>query len=777
MRKQSLLTLMKAITFSLIFISTAIQAQSYEWTVGNGGPSTDEGHALTTDAAGNVFIAGSFNATIDFDPSANDLSMTSNGGADVFIQKLDANGQLLWAKTFGGTSSDYPEDMVTDANGNVYIIGYYRGTVDFDPSDAVDALTAHGVSDIFIEKLDADGNYLWAKSFGGTSLDEGYALAIDAQGYIYTTGLFRSTVDFDPGDGVTELTANGNKDIFIQKLDNDGNFVWAKNIGGSSNDKAFELVVDATGNVYITGTYEGTVDFDPTANTVSRTSRGYSDIFVEKFDTDGNYIWLNTIEGAETLLSTALAIASDGSVYTTGSFAGEVDFDPNPTAESLISSVGGTDGFIQKINTNGEFVWAKAIGGVSTDAVNFIDLDAHDNILITGSFSSAFNIDPSMAFQSSGLTDAFLVKYDPAGGFVEAVTYGGVSTDAANKTHITPDGSIYTVGTFLSSSIDFDPTSNEYPITNMGGSDAFIQKMKFCITADMPAVSATSTQVCPGENLNLDIISGNLNSATQWVWHEGSCDGNVVAEGMNLQTTPTHSTTYYVAAEGGCITSPICQTIEVVLNQIQTVNLENTTCYGDNFTFADGTVVNNITEAITHTSTLSSLMTGCDSMVTTTVNPISVLAPITEQGKTLISSAPDAMFQWINANTGLPIENATNASFTPTETGNYAVVVTQNGCSATSAPIFIRYIGQNQQAHDILYDFYPNPMFQTLNIDLNIKYIEGDIKLFHITGKQVFAKTIKDQRHVAIDVNDLEQGIYFLEVTLDGIPTTTKLVK
>ena len=158
-----------------------------------------------------------------------------------------------WAKSFGGTSTDQGYSIALDSSGNVYTTGRFQGTADFDPGAGTNNLTAQGDYDVFIQKLDPSGNFLWAKSFGGTSYDVGYSIALDASGNIYTTGLFGGTVDFDPGAGTNNLTAQGNFDVFIQKLDPSGNFLWAKSFGGTSYDVGYSIALDASGNIYTTG--------------------------------------------------------------------------------------------------------------------------------------------------------------------------------------------------------------------------------------------------------------------------------------------------------------------------------------------------------------------------------------------------------------------------------------------------------------------------------------------------------------------------------------------
>ncbi|MCB9335951.1 MAG: SBBP repeat-containing protein, partial [Flavobacteriales bacterium] len=249
----------------LLVFGWSSRAQNFEWVKSFGGSSLNDGYSITVDDSGNVYTTGYFIGTGDFDPGTGIANLTSTGIQDVFVQKLDASGNFLWAKSFGGSYNDYGRSITVDVSGNVYTTGYFIGTGDFDPGADTTNLTSSGGYDIFIQKLDASGNFLWAKSFGGNSEDRGESTTIDDSGNVYTTGYFHNTADFDPGADTANLTSAGFRDIFVQKLDASGNFLWAKSFGGNSNDYGRSITVDASGNVYITGTFEESVDFDPGA--------------------------------------------------------------------------------------------------------------------------------------------------------------------------------------------------------------------------------------------------------------------------------------------------------------------------------------------------------------------------------------------------------------------------------------------------------------------------------------------------------------------------------
>ena len=342
---------------SLIFLTIALlvstgNAQVYEWTKTFGGTEDVYAESITLDENGNVYTAGYFEGIVDFDPSTGVDNHTSSGGRDVFVQKMDANGNFIWAKTFGGTDNtfDILLSIIIDGSGDIYTAGVFQETVDFDPSEGMDNHTSNGNDDIFVQKMDADGNFLWAKTFGGTSAEIGSCITIDESGNVYTSGRFNRTVDFDPSEGIDNHTSNGSgSDIFIHKMDIDGNFVWAKTFEGSGTDLAYSMTVDDSGNLYTTGFYNGTVDFDPSEGIDKHTSKSNSTVFINKMDESGNYLWARTIGGSSNDEGNSIKVDRYGNVYLTGIFQETVDFDPSQVMDNHTSS-GGYDIFIQKMS-------------------------------------------------------------------------------------------------------------------------------------------------------------------------------------------------------------------------------------------------------------------------------------------------------------------------------------------------------------------------------------------------------------------------------------------
>ena len=245
------------ITFCLI---SPLKAQSlsflYAKAVNNSLPQGNnvQTRSVAVDGSGNVYITGYFDYTADFDPGAGVANLTALGyNTNIFLAKYTASGAYVYAKAIYGSNTGQGLAIAVDGSSNVYLSGNYSGTADFDPGAGTVNLTSAGGSDIFLARYDASGNYVWAKSMGGTSNDIGRGIVLDASANIYMVGEFSTTVDFDPGMATVNLTSAGSNDIFLAKYDASGNYVYAKGMGSTGIDIGHGIAIDASSNAYITG--------------------------------------------------------------------------------------------------------------------------------------------------------------------------------------------------------------------------------------------------------------------------------------------------------------------------------------------------------------------------------------------------------------------------------------------------------------------------------------------------------------------------------------------
>lgn len=400
-----------------LFISKLDSSGNYLWAKRIGGSGGDEVASIATDRSGSVITTGSFQGTVDFDPGTGVANLTAAGDSDIFVSKLDSSGNFVWAKRIGGSSFEKGIFVAADSDGNICVTGLFSGTADFDPSEGLENITSLGDWDGFISKFDSNGNYLWTKRIGGTGLDGGGGIAFDNSGNIYASGGFNGTVDFDPGAGVSNLISAGDVDMYVSKFDPLGNFLWAKRIGGSGGDGGAPIALDSGGNIYMTGIFPGTVDFDPGDGVANLVSAGGIDSFVLKLDSSGNYLWAKRFGSSGSDAASSIAVDRNGNVVTTGSFPGTVDFDPGDGIVNLISA-GGTDSFISKLDSSGNYLWAKRIGGSDSDRGLAIGVDGNGNVYSTGYFSGTVDFDPgtrTSEFASKGNLDIFISKLDSSG--------------------------------------------------------------------------------------------------------------------------------------------------------------------------------------------------------------------------------------------------------------------------------------------------------------------------------------------------------------------------
>jgi hypothetical protein len=362
------------------------------WAKRAGGTSGDYGLGIAVDASGNSYATGYFqSATITFGATTLTNASGGSGYSDMYVVKYGVSGSVVWAKRAGGNRGDFGRSISVDASGNSYVTGYFDdSTITFGATKLTNADTL-GSDDMFIAKYDASGGVVWAKRAGGVGFDEGFAIAVDASGNSYVTGHFDSpTITF----GATTLTNAGEKDMYIVKYDSGGDVLWAKSASGVSFDKGFGIALDASGNSYVTG------DFASPAVTIGATtltSAGTYDMFVAKFDPEGDAIWARSAGGIGLDYALGIAVDASGHSYVTGSFSS-----PSITfGATRLANAGQDDMYIVKYDSGGDVIWAKSVGGVGSEDGRGISVDASGNSYLTGSFSS-----PTITLGPTTLTDA-----------------------------------------------------------------------------------------------------------------------------------------------------------------------------------------------------------------------------------------------------------------------------------------------------------------------------------------------------------------------------------
>lgn len=528
-------TIYSVFIINLISIASYAQDVNLEWANSIGGPFDDYSSSITVDASENIYVTGHFEGTVDFDPGIAAFNLTANGGTDFFIQKLDANGEFIWARSIGGISYESGYAITTDADGNIYATGEYRDTVDFDPGTTSFNLVSTGETDIYILKLDGNGDFIWAKSIGGAANENVKSITIDLSGDVYVTGFYRDAVDFDPSAATYHLTSNGEVDVYILKLNANGNLIWAKSMGGPSMDFGNDIITDSSGDVYVTGYFSLTADFNPNAATFNLTSNGEADIFIQKLDTNGDFIWAKSLGAAGWDSGNAIATDASDNLYVTGSYYMTVDFDPGASIFNLTSS-GEADVFIQKLAANGDLIWAKSLGGQKWDYGHAIASDDNEHVYIAGNFSSLdYNPGSSnLSLISNGSYDVFIQKLNANGDLIWAKSVGGQQSDMLNSIATDASSNIYLTGTFTYT-VDFDPGASSNNLTSDGSDDIFVLKLSQSYAGIEENDLLNGVTVSPNPSRGLvNIQLGNLKNVTVSVYNVG---GQLIYKQENINAS------------------------------------------------------------------------------------------------------------------------------------------------------------------------------------------------------------------------------------------------
>jgi hypothetical protein len=364
-----------------------------QWSIRSGSTGQDRPVTAAVDPSGHVLVVGRFAGTIDFGGP----SLTTNGSSDIFVVKLNgANGSHIWSKNFGSTGFDTGQGIAVDASGDVFITGFFVGTLSFGNGD----LTTAGGDDIFVAKLSGlNGSHIWSNNYGSTGQDQGTRLAVDSSGNVVVTGVFSSTVNFGGGG----LTSAGDLDIFAAKFNgSDGAHIWSQRFGSTGTDLGHNIALDAGGNPVVTGFFNGTVNFGGGPIVTA----GGDDIFVLKLSSvTGAHVWSRGFGSTGNEVGRGIAVDSSGNVFVTGRFFNTVNFGGGP-----LTSEGGSDLFVLKLaGTDGSHISSRRFGSGGTDDAYSIAVDANANVAVNGLMSGTVNFGLTQ-LTSAGGVDALVLK-------------------------------------------------------------------------------------------------------------------------------------------------------------------------------------------------------------------------------------------------------------------------------------------------------------------------------------------------------------------------------
>lgn len=512
------------VSFSLL--TSFVSAQTFEWAKRAGSYAYDYGRGICADGIGNVYVTGEFEQTGNF----SGITVNSYGNHDIFVAKYNPSGSIQWVRKAGGTAGDVGHAISSDRYGNVYVTGEMQGYCTFGNL----TIQAGQANDIFIAKYDTYGNALWVRKAGGYDSDKGLGVA-DKYGNVYLTGFFQASATFGP----YVLNSSGGKDIFLAKYDTNGNLLWVKKFGGTGKDEGRSVTVDNSGNVYITGFFYGTAKFGSTW----LTSSGESDIFVSKFDANGNMLWVQKAGGPYFEVGRGISNDNYGNIYLTGVFSYGSWF-----GSQQINTIGSADVFVASYNSSGTLRWVKRAGGYYYDEATSIKSDPYGNTYITGTYgvSSAFG---ATTLSGADYKEVFVASLTNYGSFRWAVkgggrpddsyTYGedeaglGVTVDAANN--------VYATGASRSD-ISFGSTMlYQYYFT-----DIFVTKVKQSSTARVMQPELVNVKENDCEETMTLTADAFPEMELQW-----RLNGEVIEEGKNTEVLVTQKGTYDLIIRNG----------------------------------------------------------------------------------------------------------------------------------------------------------------------------------------------------------------------------------
>ncbi len=467
--KYRLLIFLLSVQFSLLS-----QEFTFSKMYHNGSKSSDRLKHIELSPTKNILAVGQFGDSIQFDLSSNSGFDISLWGDDIFILNLNSNLEFRWVKKISGQNKSV-NDFAIDSNGNIYIVGDFGGTIDFDPSTSNYSITSPSHNDSYILKLDSNGSFLWVKTFDGSNsqIDQ---IELDNDNNIIIAGSYKGQIDFDPSASIYNSNSGANsEDLFVLKLDSNGMFnwvdiIWGSTFSGKSNPTS--LIVDKLNRIYIGAR------INIQSGYLSKGTR-----FISTLDS-GSYILQLFPNG---LLKNSLKFSFidinsisilNNHIVSVGSFSDSIDFDPSTSEFKLMtSSISDTDIFILSLDSSMSFNWAHSIGGIYADEANTVQITEENNIITTGYFKDFADFDPDTStvelFSGSNSKSSFICVLDSNGKFVWARNLKASYNESNSLISI--DNNIFWAGNFKISML-YNPNPISYANAK-GELDFYIQKL------------------------------------------------------------------------------------------------------------------------------------------------------------------------------------------------------------------------------------------------------------------------------------------------------------
>lgn len=385
------------------------------WMQTIGGVGEDRAFRIATDEQGHIFITGSFERVLHFD-AFDTFTLESRGKTDAFLAKYDAEGNVLWTTQAGGERSDQGIGLALDSAGNAYVSGFFEETASFDNQETT-SLSSHGQLDAFVAKYDESGALVWTNQLGGDKRDLASGVAVNAAGEVYLTGVTRGPETMhNINPDALRNTPLGQDDVYLAKFSPTGTLTALTYAGGRGFDAANAIDIDQAGNVYVVGFFQDDafmIDFNE--NVLPISGEGF-DLFVTRFNTDGNLAWTRTAGGG--LWDNAYDVDVDdaGFVHVTGLFRKSADFNGANLLESVegdIEGQGEANAFVAKYEGTGALAGIKVVDGTKSEGTG-VAVGPNGEVLLTGLFLQEAMFDENEApALTSNAFNSFIAKYSP----------------------------------------------------------------------------------------------------------------------------------------------------------------------------------------------------------------------------------------------------------------------------------------------------------------------------------------------------------------------------
>ncbi len=752
-----------------IFILKSNTYGEFLWAKGIGGKRSEKASSVSVDDSGNVYITGTFEDTVDFNPGVGTNILTAVG-TNIYILKLNSNGDFVWVKNIPVALSNNIPSIKISNDGSIIVSGNFIGNPDFDPGDGVFNLGTSNTITLFVLKLNIQGNFIFAKKLGAGN---NYGLCLDNLGNIYTTGSFSSSSDFDPDSSVYNLNRTGFNGLYISKLNSNGNFVWAKSFKGNSLALGFDIFVDDSNNVYTTGTFRGTTFFNSNNLTDSSISAGNTDVYILKLDSNGNFVWINQIGGTGSDNSKSILSDKNRNLFILGSFANNVDFDSRIGTVNRTSKSNGNDIFLLQLNSNGQFINVKVIGGEGSENGNDITIDNQNSIIITGTLSSIkpdFDSIPGKYFLNvKGSEDVFIAKYSNCN--------LKLTKSPQNKTVINGLSTFFVVSSSSSNSNYQWQYLSKNGFVNLQNDTQFVGVLN-----DTLYINKT-TQDLNNYKLRCIVYNDGCSVVSDTATLKVDCGYKITNQPISKIVSNDKSALFSISIDNAFVDfqwqQKIGNSFINVMNNEQffgsnndSLSISNVNLNQNNSSFRCLTSLNNC-DIVSDTATLS---VKCEKLIKT--QPVS--RAINPGGSIIYyinTFSTTSLFQWQVGGTasgdyftslspspfikGVNDDSLIVSNIYPLQNNKeiFRCIVTNKGCIDTSNMVLVYFVGTNELQKNSL-KVFPNPTSDFINVEFSNFANEVKYRLTDVSGSEVL-NGVLDNTKTTIDISNLNSGMYF----------------